>query len=147
MGLKFSNYGRNRLVDTFLEVQRACTCGHILQTDIDDGLCEDSSCSSTVTGLFIGLGSDFLDHLRTHVGESVLQFHFLCDSNTVLGNLWCTELLVNDYVTSFRTKCNLYCISKSVNALFHLRAYLNVEFNIFSHNVILLYYNIAIMSD
>ena len=142
MSLKFGNNSGNSLVNASLQIHRACTCGNVLQTNIDDSLCENCSGSSTVTCLLVSLGSDFLYHLCTHIGESVLKFNFLSDSHTVLSNLRSTELLVNDNVTALRSECNLYCICKSVCALFHFCANVNVEFDIFCHNNNLLKLNL-----
>ena len=138
VSLELSNNSSDCLVDTLLQIQRTCTCSNVLQTYIDNSLSENSSCGSTVTGLLVSLGSDFLDHLCTHIGESVFQLDFLSDSNTVLSYLRSTELLVDNDVTTFRSKCNLNCICESVSALFHFSANLNIEFNIFSHNNVLL---------
>ena len=134
MSFKFGNNSGNCLVNTSLQINRACACSNVLETDIDDGLCENGCGGSTVTCLLISLGSDFLNHLCTHIGESVLKFYLLSDSNTVLCDLRSTELLVNNNVTALRSECNLNSICKRVYALFHFCADLNVEFDIFSHN-------------
>ena len=43
-----------------------------------------------------GLGSDFLDHLRAHVLELVLELDLLGDGNAVLGDRGGTEGLVEN---------------------------------------------------
>ena len=138
MCLEFGYNGCNCLVDTAFEVHRVGTRSHILQTYIDDGLGKDSGCGSTVTGLLVGLGSDFLHHLGTHVGELVLKLDFLSYSDTVLCHLRCTEFLVYNDIAAFGTECDLDCICKCICAFLHLGAGVDIEFYIFCHNIFLL---------
>ena len=47
---------------------------------------QNSGGGGAIAGDVGGLGSNFLDHLGAHVGELVLQFDFLGDRYTVLGD-------------------------------------------------------------
>ena len=138
MCLELCDNSCNCFVNTALEVHRVGSRSHILQTDIDDGLGKDSGCGSTVTCLLVGLGSDFLHHLCTHVGKLVLKLHFLGYSDTVLCHLRCAEFLVYNDIAAFRSKCNLDCICKCICAFLHLGAGVDIEFYIFCHNIFLL---------
>ena len=140
--------GGHGLVNTAFEVHRVGTCGHVLDTDIDDGLGQHRSGGGTVTGLVVGLGSDLLDHLGAHVGEAVFQLHCLGYGYTVLGHLRSTEFLVNHHVAAFRTQRYLDGVCQRIRAFFHTGTNIHVEFYLFCHNAFLLMiYRIARMSD
>ena len=89
----------------------------------------------TVAGLLVGLGSDFLDHLGTHVFETVLELHFLRDGHTVLGNLGSSELLVNDNVASFRTEGHLDGVRQCVGPALHRGTDVGIEFDFLCHGL------------
>ena len=128
------DHGLDGLVDTTLEVHGVGTCGNVLDTHVDDGLGQHGSGSGTVTGLLVGLGSNFLDHLGAHVLVFVLEFDFLCYGDTVLGNVRSTEFLIDYHVAAFRTEGNFDCVCKLVCSLFHLGADVGIEFYLFCHD-------------
>ena len=74
------------LVDAALEVHRVHAGGHVLHAFAHDGLGQHGGGGGAVTGVVAGLGSDFLDHLRAHVLELVLQLDFLGHGHAVLGD-------------------------------------------------------------
>ena len=127
----------NSLVDTALQIHRVCTCGYILQTDTDDSLSQHGCGRRTVTCVVVGLRSNLLNHLRTHICERVLQLDLLSNRNTVLGYLRSTELLVDDHVTTLRTERYLHCIAQRIDTLFEQLARLNIIFNLFCHSFVL----------
>ena len=134
MCTKAFHYSCDSLVDTSFQVHRISACSHVLKADVDDGLSENGGSGGTVTCLVIGLGSDFLDHLGTHIRKPVLEFDFLCDRNTVLCHVRSTELLVDDHVATLWSESDLDCISESVHSFLHLRADINIEFYFLCHN-------------
>ena len=66
-GGEFIDNCTDSFVDTTLQAHRVGTGSHILQSFAENGFGEDGSGSGTITGVIICLGSDFLDHLCTHV--------------------------------------------------------------------------------
>ena len=80
------------------------------------------------------------DHIAksASVLELILELNLLCYRYTVLSDLRSTELLLDNYVAALRTKCYLYCICQLVHTLLHSIAGLNIEFDIFCHNVFLI---------
>src|SRR3569623_231877 len=84
--LQFGGDGDDGLVDAALEVHRVHPGGDELHAFVDDGLGQHGRRGGAVTGDVGGFGSDFLDHLRAHVLQLVLQFDFLGDRYAVLGH-------------------------------------------------------------
>ena len=103
------------LVNTTLQIHWVGTCGDVLQTLCDDGLCQDGSCGGTVTGVVTCLAGNTLDKLSAGVLELILELYLLSDGDTVLGDLWSTEFLLDDDVAALRTECNLYGVGQLVN--------------------------------
>ena len=93
---------RDRLVDAALQVHRVDARGHGLQAFADDRLREHGRGRGAVAGLIGGVGRDFLDHLRAHVLELVLQFDLLGDRDTVLGDGGGAEALVEHRIAALR---------------------------------------------
>jgi hypothetical protein len=75
-----------------------------------------------VAGQIVGLGSNFLDHLRTHVLELVFQFDLLGDGDAVLGDARRAERLVEDDVAALRTQRHLNGVGKRIDTLQQLVA-------------------------
>ena len=138
--LEVSHDSLDGFVDTAFEVHRIGAGGDILQTYVDDALGEDRSGGRTVTGLVVGLGSHFLDHLGTHVLEAVFQFDLLGHRDTVLGHLRGAEFLVDDDIAAFRAEGHLHCVCQCVGTFLHQVPGINIEFDLFCHNRILLSY-------
>ena len=92
------------LVDTALEVHRVGTCGDVLQPDTDDALGKDRSRGRTVTSIVIGLRSDLLDELSTHVLKWIFELDLLSYGDTVLGDVGCAVGLTEDDVATLRAE-------------------------------------------
>src|SRR5690606_5514412 len=83
---QFFDGGRYSLVDAALEVPGVAAGGNILHAFDDDRLCQNRGGGGAVTGVVAGARSHFLDELGAHVLELVLQFDFLGNRHTVLGD-------------------------------------------------------------
>ena len=127
-------YGCNSLVDTTLQVHRIGTGSNVLQAFGYDGLCKDGSGCCTVAGIIASLACYALDELGTCVLKLVLKLHFLSHGNTVLSDLRSTELLLDNYIATFRTECNLNSISQFVYTVLQQVAGIYIVFNLFSHD-------------
>ena len=114
--LDMSHYGADSFVYTALQIHRVSSCGYVLQSDANDGLCENGSSCCAVTGLVAGLRCNLLDELCAEVLGCVVEFDLFGYGHAVLGDMRSTVLLVENDVTSFRTKCYFYCVSQLVNA-------------------------------
>jgi len=93
---------------------RVSTCCQILHSFMNHCLGKYSSSCSTITSYIVCLGCNFLDQLSSHVLESILKLDLFCDCNTIVCDKRSTELFIKYYVSSFRTKCYSYGISKFI---------------------------------
>ena len=118
--LQLRDDGRRRLVDTALEIHRVHAGGNRLQTLAQDRLGENRGGRGAVTGNVGSLRCHFLDHLRTHVLELVVELDFLCHRNAVLGDGRCAEALVQHDVAALGTQRHLDGIGQRVDAGEHL---------------------------
>ena len=110
------------LVDAALEVHRVHARGDVLHAFADDGLGQHGRRRRAVTGDVAGLGSDFLDHLRAHVLELVLELDLLGDRDTVLGDRRAAEGALEHHVAALRAERDLDRVGEDVHALDHARA-------------------------
>jgi len=127
------NDGFNRFVDAALQVHRVHASGDGLQAFGNDGLSQNCGSGGAVTGFVVGLGSDFLDHLRAHVLELVFQFDFFGNGNTVFGDQRGTEGFFQYHVTAFRAEGDFYCVSQNIDAAEHTGAAFVTKNYFFSH--------------
>ena len=109
-------------VDAALEVHGVHARGHGLGAFLDDRLRQNGRGRGTVAGNVVGLGGDFAHHLRAHVLELVLQFDFLGDRHTVLGDARRAEGLVEHDIAAFGAKRDLHGIGQYIDAPEHLVA-------------------------
>ena len=124
----------NSLVDTTLQIHRVSSGSHVLQTNVDDALSQDGSGSSSVTGIVTSLAGNTFQQLCSGILKTVFQLDLLGYGDTVLGDLRSTKLLLNDYVTAFRTKCYFNCVSQLIYTILEQIAGIHIEFNIFCHD-------------
>ncbi len=125
----------NRSVDTALQVHGVCTGSHILDAHRDKRLRKNRSRSCAITGIVVGLRRHLTHHLRTHVGERILQLHLLGYRNTILGNLRRTKLLVDNHVATLGAKCHLHSVAQRINTIFEKLASLYIISNLLCHNL------------
>ena len=133
--LNVGNNGSGSLVDTTLQVHGVGACSNVFQTFTYDSLSQYGSGCCSVTGIVTSLAGNTLYQLSTCILEGVCQLDFLSNCYTILGNLRCTKLLLDNHITTLGAQCNLNGICQTVNALLHLLASVNIVFNIFSHNL------------
>src|SRR3954467_4870749 len=110
---------RDGLVDAALQVHRVHARGHVLHAFPDDGLRQYGRGGGAVTGDVAGLGSDFLDHLRAHVLELVLELDLLGDRDTVLGDRRAAERTLEHHVATLRAEGDLDRVGQDVHAFDH----------------------------
>ncbi len=133
--------GVGGLVDAALEIHRVHAGGNRLQAFVDDGLGQYGGGRGAVTGFVVGLGSDFLDHLRAHVLELVFQLDFLGDGHAVLGDQRRAEGFLQHHVAAFRAQGHFDRVGQGVNTLDHFLTTLVAEQYFFSHYSIPLQYS------
>jgi len=120
--LQLFDGGDHGLVDAALEVHRVHPGGDELHAFAHDRLGQHGGGGGAVTGDVRGLGSDFLDHLRAHVLELVLQFDFLGDGDAVLGHGRGAERALEHDVAALRAQGDLDRVGQDVDAGDHALA-------------------------
>ena len=103
---------------TFSQYDWIGTCCQVLHTFLNHCLCKNSCSCCTITCYIICLCSYFFYQLCSHVFESIWKIDFFCDRYTIICDQWSSILLIQYYVSSFRSKCYFYCISQFVYAFF-----------------------------
>src|SRR5690606_17588405 len=86
------------------------------------------------------LGSDFLDHLRAHVLELVLELDLFGDRDTVLGDGGGAERALEHHVAALGAQGHFHCVGQDVHTLDHAGACITAENNVFCCHVWLLQY-------
>src|SRR5690606_24594515 len=120
------------LVDAALHVHRVATRGHSLEAFTDDGLRQHGGGGGAIAGLVGGVRSHFLDELRAHVLELVLELDLLGDGHAVLGDRGGAEALVEHGVAALGTQRRLDGIRQHIDAAEHLHAGVVTETYVFS---------------
>ncbi len=136
--LQLLDRGDDRLVDAALQIHRVHAGGDVLHAFGDDRLGQHGGGGGAVAGHVGSLGSDFLDHLRAHVLELVLQLDFLRDRHAVLGDGGGAEGALQHDVAAFRAEGDLHRVGEYVHAGDHAHARVFPEFDVFgSHELFL----------
>ncbi|RMQ94102.1 hypothetical protein ALP94_03130 [Pseudomonas savastanoi pv. glycinea] len=130
--LQLGNDRDGRLVDAALQVHRVHAGSDGFQAFVDDGLSQNGCSGSTVTSVIVSTGSNVFDQLRAHVFETVFQFDFFGNRNTVFGDQRSAEALLNNNVTAFWAQGCFYCVSQDVDTGEHFFTARIAEFYFFS---------------
>ena len=99
-----------------LEEHRVGAGGEVLQALVHDRLGEHGGGGGAVAGDIVGLGGGFLEQLRAHVLERVLQLDLLGDRNAVMGDGRGAELPVQGDVAALGAEGGLYSVRHSIDA-------------------------------
>jgi hypothetical protein len=129
------------LVDAALEVHRVHAGGHVLHAFAHDRLGQHGGGGGAVTGVVAGLGSDFLDHLRAHVLQLVLELDLLGDRHTVLGDGGGAERALEHHVAALGAQRDLDRVGQDVHAFDHADAGVGTENDVFSCHVFSPYFS------
>ena len=104
-------------VDALLEEHGVGAGGDVAHALVDDRLGQDGGGGGAVTGDVVGLGRGFLEELRAHVREVVLELDLLGDGDAVVGDGRGAELLVEGDVAALGTERGLDRVGQDVDAL------------------------------
>ena len=124
--------GFNSLINTPFEIHGVHAGGDRLQTLAEHGLGQYGRGGGSIARYIRGLGSDFLDHLGTHVLEFILELDLFCDRDAVLGDGRRAERLVKHHVPAFWAQRDLDGVCKHIDATQFGRAGGLAEFDFFS---------------
>ena len=102
-----------------------------------DGSGKDGGGCGSVSGLIVGLIGDILDESGADVGGFVGKLDSLGDSDTVLGDFWGAEALVDEDVPASWAEGDLNCVRELLASLEELLACLATEEDFFGCEVAL----------
>ncbi len=119
--------GLHSHVDSALEIHRIGTGSDILQTFCYDRLCQDRGCCGAVTRDITRLRSYFANHRCTEVLDRIFEFDLLSHRNTVLGDRWGAELLVDHHIATLWSECDLHCVCELIHAALKRCTGINIE--------------------
>ena len=83
---------------------------------VDHRLAEDDRGGRAVAGDVVGLGRDFLEELRAHVLERIVELDVASDRHAVVGDRRRAELLVEDDVAALGADRDLDGVGELVDA-------------------------------
>ena len=130
--MKFSGCCNNGFVDTALQVHWICSCCQIAMTFHHNRLCQNGCRRSPVSCHIRSFGSNFFEHLCSHILKLVFQFNFFRNGDAVFRDQRGTKGLVNQHVAAFGAKRNFYRVGHRVDATKKLLAIVRGESNLFS---------------
>ena len=110
----FHNLGHGH-VDAALQVHRVHAGGNRLHAFAHDGLGQHGGGGGAVTGSVVGLRGHFAHHLGAQILELVLQFDFLGNRHTVLGDARRAKALFDDDVAALGAQRHLHGIGEDIN--------------------------------
>ena len=117
MSLMLGDQRVGALVDALLEQHRVGAGGDVAHALVDDRLGQDGGGGGAVTGDVVGLGGGFLEQLRAHVLERVVELDLLGDGDAVVGDGRRAVLLVERDVAALRAERGLDGVGEGVDAL------------------------------
>ena len=117
----------------FFHDHRVCARRNVLHAFAHKRLCEQGSGRGAVAGNIVRLGGDFFHELCAHVFESVFQFHFFCNRNTVVGNQRCAVFLIENHVSAFGAERDFNGVAQFVNTGLQRFARFFAVNNLFCH--------------
>ena len=114
----------NREIETAFEIHWVHARGHGLGAFLDDSMGEYSGRRGAITSQPGGLGRNFLDHLRAHILELVLELDLIGDGDAIFGNARPEGLIERD-IASLGAERHADRAGKSVDAAQHFVARLD----------------------
>ena len=133
--LQLGDQGCHSLVDAALQIHRVHAGGHVLHAFVHDGLRQHGSGGGAVASDVRSLGSNFLDHLRAHVLQLVLEFDFLGHGHTVLGHGRGAKRALQHHIATLGAEGDFDCVGQDVHTLDHACAGFAAENDVFCCHV------------
>ncbi len=104
---------------------------------MDDGLGQNDRGRRAVTGHVVGLGGRFLEQLRAHVGEVIVELDLLGDGDAIMGDGRRPPFLVEGDVAALGTERGLDGASEGIDTLFQGLTSFGVELENLGHGKLL----------
>ena len=116
------NGGADRFVNAALQIHRVHTGGDCLHAFANHGLGQHGCSGGAVASDVRGLGSHFLDHLCTHVLQTIFELNFLGDGHAVLGDGGSAVTLFENDISALGAQCDFHGVGEDVDTSGHARA-------------------------
>ena len=106
-----------RLLDADLHLHRVRAGGDVLEALVDDRLGQHGRGRGAVAGDVLGLGRGFLEQLRAHVLERIVELDVARHGHAVVGDGGGAELLVQGDVAALGAEGRLHGVRELVDAV------------------------------
>mmetsp|Transcript_16847 Transcript_16847/g.37125 ORF Transcript_16847/g.37125 Transcript_16847/m.37125 type:complete len:842 (+) Transcript_16847:26-2551(+) len=106
-------------VDAALQVHGIHAGHHSLAAFAEDGTGQHRGRRGAIARDIVGLRSDLLDELGSHIHHLALELNSLGDSDAILRHLGRPKGLLNDDVAALRSQGHCHSVSQAVGALEH----------------------------
>ena len=130
--LKTFNDGIDSELNTSSEVHWVHTSSDGFASLLEDGSSQNGSGGSSITSFVVSLGSNLLDKAGSDVVVSIGELDLLGDSDSIFGDFWGSESLVDNNVSSSWAEGDLDGICEHVNSFEHLSSGFSTEFDFFT---------------
>jgi len=117
-------------LNTLSKIHGVHSSGDRLATLLEDSSSQNGGGCGTISSLVVSLRSDLLDQTSTDVVVSIGEIDFFGNSNTILGDFWSTEGLVDDNISSSGSESDLNGISEHITTFKHESSGLGSEFDL-----------------
>ena len=109
----------NSAVDSTPNGCRIASGNNVSQTFFEDCASQHGCGCGAVTSKVRSFLSYFDDQFCSHVFESIFQFDFFGNGNTIFGDRWAAERFVDDHVAAGWAHRDGYSVSQFLNAAKH----------------------------
>ena len=124
-------------VEALLEQHRVGAGGDVAHALMDDRLGQHGGGGGAVTGDIVGLGGRFLQELRAHVLERVIELDLLGDGHAIVGDGRCAPLLIERHVAALGAEGGLDGVGEDVDTCFQGLPSLGIELDNLGHEELL----------
>jgi len=128
-GSKFIVNSLNTKLNSSSEIHWVHSSSNRFATLLENSSGKNGSSSCTISSFIVSLRSNLFNKRSSNIVISVREFNISGNSNSIFGNLWCSERLVNNYISSSWSKSNLNGISEHIASFKHLSSSIGSEFN------------------
>jgi hypothetical protein len=125
--LKALNNLINCHLDSSSEVHWVHSCGNRFASLLEDGSGENSGGGGTISSFIVSLGSNLLNKTGSNVVISISELDFFGNGDSIFGDFWCAESLVNDHVSTSWAQGNLDGVSEHIGSFEHESSGLSSE--------------------
>src|SRR5262249_59137624 len=129
--LEFFHNGMDGKVNAALQIHGITTSGNSLGAFAYYGMRKQGCGGGAIAGLIRRFRGNLAHHLRAHVLELVLELNLLRYRDTILGDAWSTERLIEHAIATLGTEAHLDRIAQDTSSAQHAVRCAVRNFNLF----------------